>query len=347
MKRRCEKCGKITEHHSIDEHCLECSDNPSDQWLLRRIRQYKEWTGNEEWEFTNQEYSNLLSKKMYDMAVEGISVPEIAKNVEYPQTGVYSQVIKYCRKNSLTIPFEKRTVKRRKTRIVRQCPICKIIDATCEGSGYEVICPRCTNFPDESKRRTQSWIQRECESAEKTKERRNQSYPGSRSEIITECQDELFFGYMKIDFTKRIITPIGKRVEDMQEIVWDFKRAWEQCRPQSTPFVLKDGTKIESRKLFCPAIAGISLKGPDGISAFLVPVDEWEISVDLRDWWFDIQGEMTSFLSMKFSDWLRRQYVEKKLTIEEIASDANATIYQVEFALNELSIPLRDYETFR
>ena len=50
---------------------------------------------------------------------------------------------------------------------------------------------------------------------------------------------------------------------------------------------------------------------------------------------------------MNFPDWLRIQYVEKEMIIEEIVNMANATIYQVEFALNELSIPLREYETFK
>ncbi|MHA2064682.1 MAG: hypothetical protein ACXABY_09940 [Candidatus Thorarchaeota archaeon] len=55
-----------------------------------------------------------------------------------------------------------------------------------------------------------------------------------------------------------------------------------------------------------------------------------------------MNGEKVKFLTTRFSDWLQLQYVESERSIEEIASDVNTPLFRIEFALNELSIPMRD-----
>jgi len=262
-------------------------------------------------------------------------------------------VLRYCIKNNLEIPFKRRKIKRRKPRIVRQCPVCLWITATTEGSGYEVVCKGCTNFPDThpfgSKQAHKDWIARENVDAESRRKRRSESYDSENTrhlDVITECDDEIFFGYLKVDFNRQIITLIGKKAEDMYEIVRDIEKVWDICKPRSKPFALKDGTIIESRSIGCPVYQPRTC-GPNGISVFLAPVEDWVISIDVYIWWFEIQGKIVSFLSMKFSDWLRSEYIENKRTIDELAIIANTSVYCIEYALNELSIPFRTRETYK
>ncbi len=346
MKKKCDNCGKITEHHPTDSYCLECDENLASAAILRWIKQYKDWTGKEDWEFNMIEYDRVLSERMYRMAVDGHSITEISSVLMTPKSKVNSLVLRYCNRNDLEIPFKKRKIKRRKPRIVRQCPICKLITATYEGSGYETVCHGCTNFPEEMKQRTKIWIATETASAEATKVRRNRPYKAPTRAFSKQCDDDIFFGYLKVDFDKWIITPVGKEAKDMYQIIWDIQKVWELCNPMWSSFILKDGTVIESTAMSCPAILGPSLKGPNGISCFLAPFKDWKLSVDLRDWWFNMQGELVTFLSMNFSDWLRHQYIANEKSIDEIANLAVATVYSIEYALNELSIPLRERETF-
>ena len=346
MKKKCKKCGAITEHHPTDGYCLECDDKPYSKALLRWIRQYKEWTGDENWEYNREEYLRVAAERMYRMAVDGVSISDIASALTTPRSQVRSLVLRYCTRNNLETPFKKHKIVRRKPRIVRQCPVCRFITETYEGSGYETVCKGCTNFPEDSRQRTEKWIARENERAEYRRERRDRPYESPTITVSTQFNDEIFFGYLKVDFDTRIITPIGKKAEDMYEIVWDLEKVWEKCNPMWPSFKLPDGKVIDSRPMLCP-IHPPSLMGPNGISNFLAPLEDWEISVDLNDWWFDMQGELVTFLSMEFSGWLSDQYIEKSRTIEEIAEQAGATTYSIEYALNELFIPLRDRETFQ
>lgn len=348
MKKKCRKCGKVTERHPTEGYCLECDDDPYSAALLIWIRKYKEWTGDENWEYSRIEYLRVAAERAYRMVIDGHSVSEIASEIHHQKKGVYSLVLDYCRRNNLETPLKKRKIQRRKTRIVRQCPVCLNITATTAGSGYETVCQGCTNFPEDSKQRTKEWLTRETDNAESIKKRRMESYDGMIWDVSTECDEDVFFGYLKIDFRRGIIAPIGKKAEDMYEIVWDIQKVWELCKPMRSNEALKPilGYEIKPSAMMCPVFSP-SLKGPNGISCLLAPLEDWELSVDMFHWWFDMEGEITSFLSMKFSDWLRQQYFENERKIEEIAHDANTTVYRVEYALNELLIPLRTRETFR
>ncbi|MFW9888376.1 MAG: hypothetical protein ACFFER_09350, partial [Candidatus Thorarchaeota archaeon] len=302
--------------------------------ILRWIKQYKEWTGDESWEYKPQEFNRVVSERMYRMAVDGHSVSEIASEIHFPKSRVISLVLDYCRRNNLETPLKKRKIVRKKQRIVRQCSVCMNITATYEGSGYETTCQGCTNFPEDSKQRTRKWIARERESAEFTKKNRAIAYDGKILDVSTECGDDVFFEYLKIDFNRRIIKPTGKKPEGMFEIVRDIQKVWELCKPmwsasQIEAIKTKFGIELKPRVMMCPVFSP-SLKGPNGISCLLAPLEDWVISVDMVGWWFDIQGELVTFLSMDFSDWLRHQYVEKEMTIEEIAEEVNTTVYRVE-----------------
>ncbi len=352
MKKKCKKCGKVSEHYA--GNCLECDENPFSKRILREIKQYKDWTGDENWEYDIIQYNRALSEKMYKMVIDGYSVSEICGELNESKTRVHYFVLWHCLRNNLEIPFERRIIKRRKPRIVRQCPVCLMITATTEGSGYEVVCKGCTNFPDTdpfgSKQRHKEWIARENADAESKRKRRAESYDSENTQhldVITECDDEIFFGYLKVDFNRQIITLIGKKAEDMYEIVGDIEKVWDICRPRSKPVALKDGTIIESYSEGCPVYNQPRTCGPNGISHRLAPVVDWEISIDMHTWWFEIQGKNVSFLSMKFSDWLRREYIENKRNIDELTIIANTSVFSIEYALKELSIPLRPRETFK
>jgi hypothetical protein len=390
MKKKCERCGKITEYHPIDDYCLECDDDPASVAILKRITQYKDWTGDEDWTYNPIEYDRVASERMYRMAVDGHSVSEIASEIYFPRSGVISLVLDYCRRNGLEIPLKKHKIVRKKKRIVgkrkrkpnglfclacnrplvgnqrkwcghddcegwdaihprivRQCSVCMNITETYAGSGYETVCQGCTNFPEDSKQRTKEWIARERASAEFMKENRAKAYDDIIWDVTRECEEDVFFGYLKIDFNRGIITPVGKKSEDMFEIVRDIQKAWELCNPMWSTEALsaKIGIEIKPTAMMCPVFSP-SLKGPNGISCLLAPLEDWVVSVDMFHWQFNMQGDFVTFLSMSFSDWLQREYVENKRTIEEIAHEVNTTTYRVEYALNELSIPLRARETF-
>jgi hypothetical protein len=327
--------------------------------------------GKKYWDFI----FNHAPKEMYDLLSKGRSLDEIAEEFDRKAADVKKMIREHAEKNNLENPYplKPRKPRQRKPnglfclacnrplfgrqrkwcdnddcggwndlhpRIVRQCSVCKNITETYAGSGYETVCQGCSNFPEDAKQRTAKWIANEKESAEFIKERRAEAHDGRVLDISTECDDDVFFGYLKIDFGRRIITPIGKNAEDMFDICRDIQRAWELCKPMWPSFVLEDGTMFDKKPMSCPVYSP-SLRGPNGISCLLAPLEDWEITVDIYHWWFDMNGENVTYLSMGFSDWLQRQYVESGKDIEEIASVANTTIYRIEFALNELSIPLR------
>jgi ribosomal protein L37E len=372
MRKDCDRCGRITEH-SKDGYCLVCS-NPVKDVFDKRIAQYIEWTGDKEWQYDASTYWQKAWEMMYRMVIAGRPVSEIALEFDTSENNIKARVREYCKNNNLESPFRKNKKPERKPngkfclacnrplvgnqrkwcdnedcggwndlhpRIVRQCPVCRNITATYAGSGYETVCQGCTNFPEDAEQRTKEWIDREKESVEFTKEMRAQTYDGMIWDSSTECNEDVFFGYLKIDFNRRIIAPIGKKAEDMFEIVRDIRKVWELCKPKWSSDVLKKlGFNNMPSSLMCPVYSP-SLKGPNGISCLLAPFEDWMISVDMSNWWFNIQGELVTFLTMKFSDWLKSQYLEKERDIEEIANDVITTIYRVEYALNELSITLR------
>ncbi|MDF1537908.1 MAG: hypothetical protein P1Q69_03295 [Candidatus Thorarchaeota archaeon] len=370
MKKKCKNCGKITEHSPTYGYCLECDENPAVVAIKRRTKQYIKWTGDTEWQYDAGEYWPLAFENMYHMAGNGYSASDIASEFDTSKSNIYSRIREYCKKENLETPFGKRKRSEKKSnglfclacnrplvgnqrkwcsnedcggwndlhpRIVRQCSICLNITETYIGSGYEETCKGCLSSIEEAKHRTAEWIKQQKELVQDRKKIRERAYREIRMDISTECEDDIFFGYLSVDFSRHIITPSGKQAEDMFEICRDIQKVWEICKPH---FWLKHIDSPESYPLTCPAVSP-ALTGPYGISCLLAPIEEWQITLDLVSSYFSINGKLTTFLTMDFSNWLETQYLEHERNIPDISEDANTTIFRIEFALNNLSIPIR------
>ncbi len=109
MKKLCKGCRKSRENVSTYGYCPECEkNNPAVKESIRRIKQYREWSGNEDWEYDAGEYWPLVFERMYQMVVDGHSVADVATEFNTTKSNIYSRIRDYCKKNKLETPFKKR-----------------------------------------------------------------------------------------------------------------------------------------------------------------------------------------------------------------------------------------------
>ncbi len=115
MKKLCKGCRKPREHVSTYGYCPECEkNNPVVKVFIQCIKQYREWSGNEDWQYDAGEYWLLVPEKMYQMAVSGHSASDVALEFNCSKSNVYQKVRSYCKGNNLETPFRKITKRERK-----------------------------------------------------------------------------------------------------------------------------------------------------------------------------------------------------------------------------------------
>lgn len=112
--RFCVKCRKQLPSFliSTDDYCDECMKGKFAE-AEKQTKQYRQWTGNMDWEYDSRAFQKKLWQRMYENLISGQALIEIANEYQLSVNTVKRRVQQYCKEESLSTPSEAKTKEKR------------------------------------------------------------------------------------------------------------------------------------------------------------------------------------------------------------------------------------------